>query len=106
MNLAIKAYSVRYPTYLNPKTHKPNIREIRASVDLNDILKPISAEYDNNSLWSVYINIHHNIINGGFRRISNEVNNDTKRLSRPVSNIRQLIIINAKIWSMMESYLV
>jgi hypothetical protein len=99
--LAIRGVAVRYPEYNDPNTGKVDFKKVMGAVDIDNLLKPLRVEDQNNDLWTVFNRVQEKIVKGGFDRIG--INN-TKRATKGLTQIRANIMINKGLWQLAEQF--
>lgn len=98
---AMKAFAIRYPEYINPRTNKVDFDKIQKNVKVNDILKAVRPEDKGDDLWRTYNRVQEHIIKGGFQHVGQT---NKSKATRPLTNIRMNLLVNKGLWTLAEEY--
>jgi hypothetical protein len=98
---AMKAFAIRFPEYINPKTNALDVNKINKNVRIDDILKAVRPEDNGADLWRTYNRVQEHLIKGGFQH---QGEGSKPRAARPISNIRMNVLINKGLWNLAEQF--
>ena len=98
---AMRAFAIRFPEYINPKTNALNTKKVMKNVSIDEILTAVRPEDSGPDLWRVYNRVQEKLIKGGFQH---QGEGQKPRASRPISNIRMNVLINKGLWNLAEEF--
>lgn len=101
VDFAIRAFAIRFPEYVDPKTNVINIDKVNKNVSIPELLTPVRREDAAPDLYSVYNRVQEKIIKGGFQHVGMT---GKAKATRAISNFRLDISINQKLWSLASEY--
>lgn len=95
-------YEMAAETYKIRKGFAPEDKVDVDSQTINDLLTPLRAEDEGNSLWNVFNVLQEKMIKGGFSATGK---NGKVRKQRPISSIKKDVEYNQRLWAIAERYM-
>ena len=98
----VQKYEMAAETYKIRKGFAPEDKVEIDNQTINDLLTPLRAEDEGNSLWNVFNVLQEKMIKGGFSATGK---NGKVRKQRPISSIKKDVEYNQRLWKVASQYM-